>query len=208
MAIIGSKRALLSAAAAVALCAQAAPAFGQEAVIAACQALPTETERFDCLADALRRSSGEATAGDVAIAAPAPVAPQASAPAAAAAVEATVDSEPRRGRLPFFGGQREERVSSDAAEVQAFGQAQIETIREAPARTVMSAAVVSSEIVGFKKLQVELDNGQVWRQVQSEPPWDEILYDTPEVVEIRESSFGGYRMRVGGNRSVVVERVR
>jgi hypothetical protein len=228
MAIIGSKGVLLSAVTAAALCGAAFPASGQDAVIAACQALPTETERFDCLADALRLASGQATlsADDVAAAIQAPAAAEPSAqpsaasptvvPAVAAPAAPAVASESRRSglRLPFFGGGSDDepaRVSSTSIAATGLGAEQV-AVREGggrPAPTVMAAAVVSSDVVGYKQLQVELDNGQVWRQAQAEEPWDDILDDAPEQVEIWATRFGGYRMRlVGQDRTMLVERVR
>lgn len=218
MAYVGFKRAVLGAAGVAALGVFAVPASGQEAVIAACQALPTENERFDCLADALRLASGQATlsADEVAAAAAAqtPAAAPAAAPAAVAPAPAVAASESRRGlRLPFFGGSdnEEARVESTSAAATGLGAEQVavreQRDREAP--TVMTAAVVGHQVVGYMQLQVELDNGQIWRQAQSEDPWDDILDDLPEQVEISASRFGGYRMKlVGQNRTMQVDRVR
>lgn len=233
MAIIGSKRALLGAAAVAAASALAFPASGQEAVIRACQALPTEAERFECLADALRMASGQGTmsAEDVAAAAaaapqPAPTAPAAAAPVVAAsaaasapAAAAVAATEERRGfRIPFVGRGRDEAgagtVGSDSAVAREFGAELVdnparEAERAAEAQTRVVAAVVDMEIVGYQRLQVELDNGQVWRAAQAEDPWDPILDDDPERVELFESRFGGYRMRINdSNRVLMVERVR
>lgn len=201
-----AKGALLSAAAAAVLCIAAVPATAQEAVIAACRALPTEAETSNCLADALRLATGQATlsADDLGVDASAqPAAPVVAAPAVAAPVPAAADlgapPEPRRGfRLPFIGGgERVEaapaHVASTSAAAAELGAQQVSASDAAPR---VLATVVASEVVGYKQLQVELDNGQVWRQTQSDDrPWDE-FDDDPTSVEIWEHRLGGYRMKL------------
>jgi hypothetical protein len=226
MAYKGFKRALLSAATAGVLSAVAFPASGQEAVIAACQALPSEAARFSCLADALRLASGQAslTADDVAAAAVEPaavvaapaIAPQQAAPEPLpAATVATMASEPEpRGglRLPFLGGRNDDApatAGSDTVVAASLGAEQVATNETRPEATRVSARVVDSTLVGYKQLQVELDNGQIWRQVQHEEPWDDILNDEPDQVELWPSRFGGYRMLVvNAGLTMNVERVR
>lgn len=211
MGMKGFKRALLGAATVASLCGVAFPASGQEAVIAACQALPTEAERFDCLADALRLANGQATLTADDVDAAAAAAPTSATSPAAPGVAA---AEPRRGglRVPFFGGRDESEpavATASAVDPDSFGAEQVMSSRDAGAAPVMNAAVVSSDVVGYMQLEVELDNGQVWRQAQSEKPWDPILDDVPDTVEIRASRFGGYRMLlVEENRSLMVERIR
>jgi hypothetical protein len=222
MAYKGFKRALLSAATAGVLSFVAFPASGQEAVIAACQALPSEDARFSCLADALRLASGQASlsADDVAAAAAEPaavaVAPQQAAPEPRpAATVATAASEPdSRGglRLPFLSGRNDDApatASSDTIVAAGLGAEQVATNETRPETTRVSARVVDSTLVGYRQLQVELDNGQIWRQVQHEEPWDDILNDDPDEVELWPSRFGGYRMLVvNAGLTMNVERVR
>lgn len=162
-------------------CVIGAAASAQEDVIAACQALPTETERFSCLADALRQASGSAAPAQ------APVAPAAEQP------------EP-----PRIESEQSRVLTASPEEFAA------EQVEERPSRdeTTLVASVVSSELVGFNRLQVELDNGQIWRQGQAEKAWDMILDGEPSTVEIRPSRFGGYRMTVDDGRTMSVERVR
>jgi len=65
------------------------------------------------------------------------------------------------------------------------------------------------ETVGYRQLQIYLDNGQIWRQIRGD--WQEIRVTTERnpVVDIVESSIGGYRMHLTGiDRIIRVRRVR
>jgi hypothetical protein len=149
------------------------------------------------------------------------------APATAAAVTAPEPGERRGFRLPSlpFRGDRSEPetggtgaavLASDSAEAAAMGAEQVAARGDGsgadssrPAEPRMTAAVVASEIVPYKRLQVELDNGQVWRQVQSDESWDDARYGVPASVEIWPSRFGGYRMLIAEHDlRLRVERVR
>lgn len=183
------------------------PALGQSTGGAAeaverCRALPTDSERISCLEQALLAE------------------PSAASEAAEDAPDESVFE--RRGvRVPglsIFGGRSgsaDPIVTSDSPDADAFG-AETVTARQrrsgdAPEEVVprLVASVVSSTVVPYQRLQVELDNGQVWRQTQSdEPSWNPARDDEPENVEIWPSRLGGYRMLIAGyNRTLKVERV-
>lgn len=171
-----------------------APAAAQEDVIAACRALSTEEQRFSCVADALREANG---AG---VATPASSLPEQGPQQAAPASQ----FGPPQPAAPSPQDEQDRVLTASPAE---FGAERVEE-RAAREQSRLTASVVSSELVGFSRLQVELDNGQVWRQAQSEKPWDLILDGEPEAVEIRPSRFGGYRMTVDADRTMSVERIR
>lgn len=73
----------------------------------------------------------------------------------------------------------------------------------------MEARITRTEIDRGNLLVVQLDNGQVWRQTQSQsiPVRIDLAQDQPVVVTT--SGFGGYRMRIVTlNRRIPVERIR
>jgi hypothetical protein len=74
---------------------------------------------------------------------------------------------------------------------------------------LVRASVVASERVHPDRLQVELDNGQVWRQIESDSQKIYLGGSDPVAIEMWGSRFGGYRMRlVESGRALKVERVR
>ena len=188
------------------------PARAQEGEIERCRTAQTDAERIACLEDALRGDAPEAATPP-----PAPIGASDDAP--------DDDAEPAREgfrlpRVPFIGGRDEAPspaasppavVASDSPEADAFGAEQLAraTGGGLPAPPRLTAAVVGSREVPYRRLQVELDNGQVWRQVESDEPWNSRRYGDPVDVEIFESGFGGYRMRiVEQDKTLRVERVR
>jgi hypothetical protein len=75
----------------------------------------------------------------------------------------------------------------------------------------VSATVVAFNVVGYRKLLLELDNGQIWRQTngdRADVAWD--LRDERNFdVELRRSGLGGYRMYLAPiDRTIRVERVK
>ena len=73
----------------------------------------------------------------------------------------------------------------------------------------VAALIVSSERTHPNRLQIRLENGQVWRQVQGDTQFVELPGDEPIGAEIWRSGFGGYRMRVPSiGRVLKVERMR
>lgn len=209
-----------------------APAAAQQDAIARCRDMPNDAARIACLEEALRADDEIAPAAPPAPA-PTPAPSQSAEPAAvvaapsAPAPAAEPDAAPqRRGwmrlpSLPFVGGDRDEvadapedvpeRITSSAPEAEDFGSEQVAAHanepRETPARLI--ASVVDVDQVGFKRLQVELDNGQIWRQISSDRPYNVFRYDEPREVEIWPTRTGGYRMRiVNADQVVRVERVR
>ena len=72
-----------------------------------------------------------------------------------------------------------------------------------------STLIVASERVYPNRLQVSLENGQTWRQIQGDTQLVELSGETPVSAEIWRSGFGGYRMRLPTIRRVLkVERIR
>jgi hypothetical protein len=99
---------------------------------------------------------------------------------------------------------------SDSAQAAAMGQGALqEKAGKLPVTPHMVAAVVASSVVPYKRLQVELDNGQIWRETNADQAWDEVRYSPPKSVEIWQTRFGGYRMVIADNDiKLHVERVK
>lgn len=199
-----------------------------ESLLAACAQTASAAARIACLEDALADAYGVSTASasdsdarsesepaavvedhGPAIDDPAPsvaeaaVAEDARAPAADGA---------RRFGLPRIFGQDVERreVPSSDPEAERFGSEQV-SARDAAKRDAeslrMSGRVVSSREVPYRRLEVELDNGQVWRQIQGDNQRIRIP-DAELSVEIWESRLGGYQMRLHElGRTLRVERL-
>ena len=73
----------------------------------------------------------------------------------------------------------------------------------------VSTWIVASERVHPNQLQVHLENGQTWRQIQGDTQLVELIGRSPVSAEIWRSGFGGYRMRLPEIRRVLkVERIR
>lgn len=83
-------------------------------------------------------------------------------------------------------------------------------IRPAPVEEErMITAIVAAERVHPNHLQVRLENGQIWRQIQGDTQFVDLSAATPTPAEIWRSGFGGYRMRLPQMRRVLkVERIR
>jgi translation initiation factor IF-1 len=93
-----------------------------------------------------------------------------------------------------------------------LGAAQVaaRTARRAPEDPGrMTARVEQAEVVPYRRLQVQLDNGQVWRQIQGDTQRITIRGADPLTVEIWEARAGGYQMRLNElGRTIRVERLR
>lgn len=73
----------------------------------------------------------------------------------------------------------------------------------------IQAVIVSSERVYPNQLQVHLENGQTWRQIQGDTQLVELASNERVLAEIWRSGFGGYRMRLPEvGRQLKVERIR
>ena len=71
------------------------------------------------------------------------------------------------------------------------------------------ATVALAERVHPNRLQVHLDNGQIWRQIQGDVQRVDLASREAVSAEIWRSGFGGYRMRLPEVRRVLkVERIR
>ena len=207
--------------AAVAAASQPACAQTDRDAVERCRALPTDAERFACLEEYVL---GDDDLGDD-DAAQASV--DASRETSVDAIETpAVENAPAERRrllrlpsIPFTGGGAERndapvvRSATGSPEAVSLGEEQVaerngdDTPRAEETR--YAARVVNVEESFFGGLQVELESGQVWRQLRDDGMRIAILDSNPiEDVELWRSNYGGYRMRlVDQRRTIRVERI-
>lgn len=69
--------------------------------------------------------------------------------------------------------------------------------------------VTAYTTVPYEKLQITLENGQIWRQINGDTQKIRVDLKRNQTVDIEESSISGYKMQLNEiRRSVRVERVR
>lgn len=184
----------------------------QEDPIATCQRAPNAEARIACLEAALRQQSA--------------------APAEAARSPQASEAEPRGqdtgqstlGRVggligainPFSGGESGERagtVSSQDAAADRFGAAQVaaRTASRSPdtPSEQLAARIAAVSVVPYQRLELTLDNGQVWRQIAGDRQRISERHASGNTVNIWETRLGGYQMRLNEiARTIRVERIR
>ncbi len=77
--------------------------------------------------------------------------------------------------------------------------------------TAVRATVVDFDFVGYRRLLVQLDNGQIWRQIDGDRTSveRELRNETSFDVELWGTGLGGYRMRIAElDRTLRVERLK
>lgn len=155
----------------------------QESAVERCREETSDAGRIACLESAL---SGKAAAP------PEAPAPESSPPAA----------PPPETSPP---------ASADEAEVTAgIGAEQVRArARSAALESAHALRVASYETVPFRRLQVELENGQVWRQIEGDTQRIRVDLERNQTVDIEESGLGGYKLRLNEiARTIRVERIR
>jgi hypothetical protein len=195
-----------------------------EQSIARCAAHAVEDARIACLEGELRRLA-DAGAGAAPGAAPdagRQVPPEARVASANGALEGADFAEPLAspGDAPDdseFAVQasqpRPERSEARRSGADQLGAEQVArrsdtaTDTEAP----VGATVVAATVVGYRRLLVELDNGQVWRQTNGDRA--DVVRDLRNEqtfeVELRRTGLGGYRMYIAPlHRTIRVERLK
>ena len=189
-----------------------------EEVITQCAAHAVKDERIACLETELRRIAGRVgnpaadpaglpapSSSDDPVKAADDARSQAAVPVEVSPPGVSATAAPPAATTRAADGQ--------AVEKNELGSEQIARHSEAApdAKRPVGAIVVAFNVVGYRKLLVELDNGQIWRQTngdRADVAWDlrdERTFD----VELRRSGLGGYRMYIAPiDRTIRVERVR
>lgn len=149
-----------------------------------CRQASTDQERIACLEEALRALQPQSEKAEVA--AERPQSPQ----------------PPPSSSAPPDSSQTVELGADQVSARDARGQATEPLPR-------LNAAVQSAQVIPYKRLQVTLDNGQVWRQIRGETQRINARDANDQTVEIWQSNIGGYRMRLNEMaRTIRVERIR
>jgi hypothetical protein len=169
-----------------------------------CASLDDKDARIACLEDALRRADD---AGDTM-------------PQAADPVPGTPESQPAPQGTRTQ--PRQEAVTVSAPE-NAAGTGTSQSADSLGAEQVINrdrrddeddqleATVVAFDFVRYQRLRVQLDNGQVWRQVDGDrvDVTRELHADSKFDVELWKTGLGGYRMRIVAlDRTLRVQRLK
>jgi hypothetical protein len=154
-----------------------------------CAEAPSLEARIGCLEAALAAAHGEAVADPVEPAAPVEQ------PAA------TVLAEPA-GDPPAAAP-----AQADLGREQVVARTRDRGNEAPPER--LRAQITGHTVVGFRTLQFQLDNGQIWRQIAADTQQFRLPEDRSLTAEIWPSRYGGYQMRIEEvRRTIRVERLR
>ena len=201
--------------------------------IARCAMHEAEDDRIACLEGALRALSGggaeaapatpaisgsSGSPGPTAVAEPPAAAPPVNDDVPAVAVQEPAVSGAKAGDVyevpdkPVTASAPEP-VQPSRSGMDDFGSEQVERRSEAKSSedAPVSATVVAFDVVGYQRLRVELDNGQVWRQTNGDRA--DVARDLRDQqtfgVELRRTGLGGYRMHIEPiDRTIRVERLK
>lgn len=184
--------ALLAAAAAI----SALPALAQQEAVERCRAAASDEARIACLEAALAGDHGDE---DGAEPAPPSTEPAALRPALPESTDRTAAREPLNPAS---------RTADDLGAEQLRSRNRTPEERAEELEAASGLRVARYGTVPFRRLQVYLENGQVWRQIQGDTQRLRVDLDRNQTVDITESSLGGYRLRLNEmRRTIRVERV-
>ncbi len=192
-----------------------------EEAIARCARIASVGERILCLENALREEAGEA-------AEPAVTEEQAQAAEAAVAElpaqepEPVIESQTQTAAAsesapaePVSEAASAVDVTPQAADAADIGAEQVEArtmSREERIAALESASglrVASYRMVPYERLVVELENGQVWRQIKGDVQRIRVDLERNQTVDISESRLGGYELRLNQiRRTIRVQRIK
>ncbi len=159
-------------------------AAGEQDVIDRCKQTSSKDDRIACLEAALLM--GEPVTAPVANPEPAP------------------ETAPLPAAMPVA---TDEEAEVGAEQVVARTQTQDE--RVAALKQVTGLDVAEYRLLAHDRLQVTLENGQVWRQIRGDTQRVNATLKRNQTVDISESSLGGYKLRLNEmQRTIRVQRVR
>lgn len=156
-----------------------AQAIQPEAGIFACPAIEDEDDRLACFDREIAILAKQAKAGEASVAADETAPPTAAEPALDAAGAAMLAKE------NFGAEDLDKTVSERRAEREERGEL-----------SELKAAVIESGENPYGKVFLVLDNGQVWRQLDSDDTMLRIPRGVDATVTIKRSLFGGYLLTV------------
>lgn len=89
------------------------------------------------------------------------------------------------------------------------GQVKARSSSSATLESAHGLRVAGYSTVPYRRLQIELENGQVWRQIEGDTQRIRVDLTRNQTVDINESSLGGYKMRLNEiHRTIRVERIK
>lgn len=193
-----SKWALLGIASIVALAAGAASA--QQDVVDRCRQTSSKDDRIACLEAALMMRGRAAAKVD----------PSSLSPIAAPEVtEVPVASPHSETTAPVPEEVANVTETTDIGVEQVIARQQTQEERLAALKNAAGLTVVKYEQLAHERLQVTLENGQVWRQIRGDTQKVNPTLKKNRTVDISESSFGGYKLRLNEmQRTIRVQRIR
>ena len=192
--------------------------------IARCARIASVGDRILCLENALREATDEMAAepviesvdvavegADEAVVAINPVAvpelatvPPANPPTETAA-EAVAETVVAAAVVTAESVPEEDEIGAEQVRARTATQEE----REAALERATSQRVAEYDMVPFERLVVTLENGQVWRQIKGDVQRIRVNLRKNQTVDINESSFGGYQLRLNEmRRTIRVERIR
>jgi len=163
----------------------AGTAYAQQSIVDHCRQASSDADRIACLEAALLARD------------PAPVVAPAETPADPAPAPAPAKDASAAPVVTGIG----------AGQVIARTQTAAEERAKLESETGMRVA--SYETVHYQRLQVTLENGQVWLQIKGDTQNIRVDVERNPTVDILESALGGYRLRLNEmGRTIRVQRVR
>lgn len=198
---------LMAGGALAGLPAAAAASPARQALIEQCREKTSDEARIACLEEALASAGAGTEAAAEESPAPAPEAqpapgdqpapeppPEPAAPPAARGAAERTAGESGASRI---GAEQVRARSETAAE------------REARLLSASGLRVAGYSEVPFRRLRVELENGQVWQQIKGDTQHVPVDLERNQTVDIEESTLGGYKLRLNEiRRTIRVERIR
>ena len=173
-------------------------ATGPAVATAGGQPSPAEAEAPQPAATDVRPQPGETEAPPVAAAA----APASAVPPETPPPSAGPDAAPRAADASTT-------PADEIGAAQVEARAQTREQRLANLEEAHGLKVERFERVGYRQLQVRLENGQIWRQIRGDDQEIRVTVERNPTVDITESSLGGFRLRLNEiRRTIRVRRIR
>ncbi|HEX2138532.1 MAG TPA: hypothetical protein VHG33_02350 [Woeseiaceae bacterium] len=164
----------------------------QQSAVESCREAGADAERIACLEAALTGSSRQ----------PETPAAEPSLPPSAGQETTPVEAPPEISESkPAEGTEAADSIGARQVRARQRSAADLESAR--------GLRVARYDTVPFRRLQVELENGQVWRQIEGDTQRVRVDLERNRTVDIEESALGGYKLRLNEiARTIRVERIR
>lgn len=169
--------------------------FAQQEIIDRCKQTSGKDDRIACLEAALLMRGSVATQADDA---PGPL-----------MIAETVATEPPAEASVSEQAPNSTKKTIDIGAEQVIARQQSQAERLAALDNVTGLKVLEYKPLAHERLQVTLENGQVWRQIRGDTQKVNPTLKKNQTVDISESSLGGYKLRLNElQRTIRVQRIR